>query len=277
MKIETPTTTRVPRPRKCDIFRVDVSATHYAEVVRYAIDCAQRGTSALLDFMPVHGLVMGARDAHFRQVLNSFDVVAPDGQPVRWALNKFHNANLSDRVYGPELMVRLCRAAADENVGVYLYGSTTDVIEKLSAKLLSMYPALKIVGTESPPFRALTAEEDAAVVARINASGAGLVFIGIGCPRQEAFAVAHRTSIKAVQLCVGAAFDFHAGTKKMAPAWMQKRGLEWLYRLVQEPGRLWKRYFVNNSLFLLYAARETFRRRSTRVEAGENDLAGTGL
>lgn len=269
-------TNRVARPRKCDIFRVNVSATKYEEVVRYAIDCAKRGASALLDFMPVHGLVMGARDEQFRAVLNDFDVVAPDGQPVRWALNKFHGANLSDRVYGPELMIRLCRAAADEGVGIYLYGSTTDVLKKLSAKLLSTYPSLKIVGTESPPFRALTAEEDAATVARINASGAGLVFIGIGCPRQEAFAVAHRASIKAVQLCVGAAFDFHAGTKTMAPAWMQKRGLEWLYRLTQEPGRLWKRYFVNNSLFMLYAAREIFRRRSSRVEAGEEDLAAIG-
>src|ERR1051325_2895661 len=108
------TTPRVPRPRKCDIFHVDVSATRYDEVVRYAIDCAHRGASALLDFMPVHGLIMGARDEKFRSILNAFDVVAPDGQPVRWALNKFHGTNLSDRVYGPELMVRLCRAAADE-------------------------------------------------------------------------------------------------------------------------------------------------------------------
>ncbi len=130
-----------------------------------------------------------------------------------------------------------------------------DVLNNLKTKLEDKYPAIKIVGVESPPFRPLTPEENDAVIDRINASGAGLVFIGLGCPRQDVFAYENRLRIKAVQLCVGAAFDFHAGTKKMAPPWMQKRGLEWLFRLTQEPGRLWKRYLVTNSTFVYLMTR----------------------
>jgi N-acetylglucosaminyldiphosphoundecaprenol N-acetyl-beta-D-mannosaminyltransferase len=123
-----------------------------------------------------------------------------------------------------------------------------------------MCPALVIAGFESPPFRALT-EAEAAL--RINASGAGLVFIGLGCPKQEAFAYRHRHSIRAVQVCVGAAFDFHAGVKPTAPAWMQKRGLEWLYRLIKEPGRLWKRYLVTNTTYCALFARYAVQKRLT--------------
>src|SRR5204863_3570670 len=148
------------------------------------------------------------------------------------------------------LMLRLCRAAAAAGVSIYLYGGNPAVAEKLRANLLAACPGLEIAGYEAPPFRALTPDEDEAVVERINASGAGLVFIGLGCPKQDHFAFEHRDRLRAVQLCVGAAFDFHAGVKKMAPAWMQRRGLEWLFRLGQEPGRLWRRYLVTNSRFV---------------------------
>jgi N-acetylglucosaminyldiphosphoundecaprenol N-acetyl-beta-D-mannosaminyltransferase len=130
-----------------------------------------------------------------------------------------------------------------------------EVLERLAQRLLGQFPSLKIVGMESPPFRALTSDEDDAVVQRINDSGAGLLFIGLGAPKQEVFAAQHRQKIKAVQVCVGAAFDFHAGVKSTAPAWMQKRGLEWLYRLCKEPGRLWKRYLITNSTYLMLFAK----------------------
>jgi exopolysaccharide biosynthesis WecB/TagA/CpsF family protein len=210
--------------------------------------------------------------------MNAFDIIAPDGQPVRWALNKFHKANLNDRVYGPELTIRLCGAAAEAGVPIYLYGSSPEVIELLSTNLIAKYPTLQIVGKESPPFRALTPEEDLEVIDRINASGAGLVFLGTGCPKQELFAYNHRESIKGVQLCVGAAFDFHAGKKKIAPAWMQKRGLEWLYRLCSEPRRLWKRYFVTNSIFVLLVLRELFRggKREAAIREEEVESLATG-
>jgi N-acetylglucosaminyldiphosphoundecaprenol N-acetyl-beta-D-mannosaminyltransferase len=158
---------------------------------------------------------------------------------------------LRERVYGPELMLRLCDAAIRRKVGIYLYGGTPASIERLKARLLDRFPELVISGSESPPFRPLTPDEDEAVVARINASGAGLVFIGLGCPKQDHFAADHRDRVHAVQLCVGAAFDFHAGITPMAPRWMQKHGLEWLFRLCREPRRMWRRYLFTNTQFVL--------------------------
>ena len=240
----------IPWPRKHTLFNgVKVSATNYDELVRACVSAAELHLPATIDLMPVSVLIPAVQNADLREKLNQFEVVAPDGQPVRWSLNYFHRTRLTDRVYGPELTRRLCAAAAEHGIGVYLYGSTQEVLEKLTRNLQHMFPTLRIVGAHSPPFRPLTPEEDRDVIERINNSGAGLVFIGTGGPRQELFAHAHRDSIHAVQVCVGAAFDFHAGTKKMAPPWMQKRGLEWLFRLVQEPGRLWKRYLVQNTIF----------------------------
>ena len=242
-------------PSRHDLFGVSVSATSYDDAAEVIIAAAKRRQSAVVTHLPVHGIVTAACDRQYRAKVNTFDLVAPDGQPVRWALNKFHATSLSDRVYGPELMLRLCRRAADEGVGVYLFGSTPDVVERLKNRLGAQCPELRIAGCESPPFRPLSAEETTGAVERINASGAGLVFIGLGCPRQDVFAFENRDRIRAVQLCVGAAFDFHAGNKKMAPPWMQRRGLEWLFRLKEEPKRLWKRYLVTNSIFVALVAR----------------------
>lgn len=249
-------------PDKYDLFGVHVSVTTYDECVERIMQAAQRRQSALVTFMPVHGLVTAATDAGYRTAINDFDIVAPDGQPVRWALNQFHQAGLTDRVYGPQTTLLVCREAARRGVGVYLYGSTDEVLDQLTIKLTELCPGLKIVGHQSPPFRAMSQDELQQAVDRINASGAGIVMVGLGCPRQDFFAREHRDAIRAVQMCVGAAFDFHAGNKKMAPAWMQKKGLEWLFRLTQEPGRLWRRYLVTNSIFLFLCAREYARRLS---------------
>jgi exopolysaccharide biosynthesis WecB/TagA/CpsF family protein len=247
---------RVRFPAKVELFNgVLMTPTRYAEVVDVAMAAAEARQPATFAFAANHILAMAAGDAAFRDRMNDFDVVAPDGQPVRWAMNAFHAAGLTDRVYGPELTRRLCAAAAEQGVSIYLYGSTPTVIDQLCAKLREMFPKLVIAGAESPPFRPLTPDEDAAVVQRINDSGAGLLFIGIGAPKQENFAHAHRHSIRPVQLCVGAAFDFHAGVKGTAPAWMQARGLEWLYRLVKEPRRLWRRYLLTNSQYVLLFAK----------------------
>ncbi|HEX8912270.1 MAG TPA: WecB/TagA/CpsF family glycosyltransferase [Humisphaera sp.] len=238
-------------PAKVELFNgVRMTPTTYAEVVDTLIAAAKARQPAITAFAANHILSMAATDPAFRARMNDFDLVAPDGQPVRWAMNYFHKAGLTDRVYGPNLTWKLCAAAAERGVSIYLYGSKPEVIEKLKARLLEAFPKLVIAGAESPPFRPLTAEEDAAVVERINNSGAGLLFIGIGAPKQENFAHAHKDSIVPVQVCVGAAFDFHAGVKGSAPEWMQKRGLEWLYRFASEPRRLWKRYLVTNSVYL---------------------------
>ena len=255
-KPDTQATDSIVWPRKCDVFGVGVSATTYEECERVIIAAAKRHLSATVTHTSSHGLTDAARDEKFRAVINSFDIVAPDGQPVRWLVNKFHKANLPDRCYGPELMIRLCRAAARQGVSIYLYGSSQKVLDAMSWNLKQQCPNLIIAGVESPPFRALTPEETEAAIKRINDSGAGLVFIGLGCPRQDYFASENKQKIKAVQLAVGAAFDFHAGNKKMAPRWMQKRGLEWFYRLTQEPTRLWKRYFlIHTTLAMLLTKR----------------------
>ncbi|MEM8739029.1 MAG: WecB/TagA/CpsF family glycosyltransferase [Planctomycetota bacterium] len=246
---------------KCDLFGVGVTAAGPDAVVDRVMDWAHDRRSAVVDFMPVHGLIVAVRDAEHRARMNGFDLVACDGQPIRWSLNRFYDAGLAERVYGPTTMLRVCERCAAEGVGVYLYGGRPEVLETLVARLCERLPGLKIVGAESPPFRPLTEEEDGKAVRRINASGAGVVFLGLGCPRQEVFAAEHRGRIRGVQLCVGAAFDFHAGAVKQAPAWMQRRGLEWLYRLTREPGRLWKRYLVTNSIFVALFLRRCVRGR----------------
>lgn len=240
---------------KRDLFGVGVTAAGPQPVIDQVMDWAHDRRSATVDFMPVHGLIEAVRNKEHRERMNGFDLVACDGQPIRWALNRFHKAGLAERVYGPTTMLQVCRRCAAEGVGIYLYGGRPEVLETLCHNLLEKLPELKIVGAESPPFRPLTEEEDTKAVKRINASGAGVIFLGIGCPRQEIFAADHRRALRGVQMCVGAAFDFHAGAVKQAPVWMQKRGLEWLYRLTREPGRLWKRYLVTNSLFVMLYTR----------------------
>jgi exopolysaccharide biosynthesis WecB/TagA/CpsF family protein len=251
-------------PRKVDLFGLGVSVTAYDEATAAILEAAREGVPGVVSCHAVHAIVTASRDPALRDKVNTFDMVTPDGQPVRWALNLLHGARLSERVYGPALMLRICGAAAAAGVPIYLYGGNPAVAEKLQSNLLANFPKLHIAGNEAPPFRPLSPEEDRAVVDRINRSGAGVVFIGLGCPKQDLFAYEHRDTIRAVQVCVGAAFDFHAGVKPMAPAWMQRHGLEWFYRLCQEPGRLWRRYLVTNSLFLAQLTAALLRGRRGR-------------
>ena len=236
-------------PRKHDIFGVNVSATDYDEAAECVIDAARRRAGGAVTHMAVHALVTAAKDPAYRARVNAFELVAPDGQPVRWAVNRFGKEQLADRVYGPELMLRLCRCAAEEGIGVYLYGSTPEVVTRLRDNLIAQFPSLRVVGCEPSAFRKLAPQESRELESRVNDSGAGLLFLGLGCPLQETFASEHRARIQAVQMCVGAAFDFHAGNKPMAPPWMQRSGLEWVFRLASEPGRLWRRYLFTNTTF----------------------------
>ncbi len=252
--------TEVIWPPKYNVCGVQISATDYDQTVRCLIDAAQRRISAVASFFAVHAVVTAGNDPQLQAQVNSFEIVAPDGQPVRWALRWLHGVRLADRVYGPETTLRLCQAASVARVPVYLYGSANDtILAALQTRLLSRFPDLIIAGAEVPPFRALTPEEDDSLVRRINDSGAGLLLIGLGCPKQDQFAAAHRDRIQAVQCCVGAAFDFHAGVKKMAPPWMQRLGLEWFFRLCQEPRRLAQRYFQTNTVFVVRVIRSFIR------------------
>ena len=239
-------------PKKFNVFGIGVSSTSYREALEVVINAAKQKTSLCITHLAVHGLVTSARDEHLKNIINKFDIVAPDGQPVKNALNLLYKTKLIDRVCGPLFILLVCERAAAEGIGVYLYGSQLRVVQKLRDNLLKKYTKLRIVGSEPSIFRPLTADEDKVLVENINNSKAGIVFIGLGCPLQERFAYEHRNKIQAVQICVGAAFDFHAGEKKIAPRWMQKYSLEWMFRLLQEPRRLFKRYLVTNTLFLFF-------------------------
>lgn len=196
----------------------------------------------------------GVQDAEHRYRLNQFDLVTPDGQPVRWALNVLHGTHLSNRVYGPTLTLAICAAAAEQDLPIYLYGSKPEVLEQLSANLCALYPGLVIAGAEPSKFRRTTPEEQIAIAKRIRASGAKITFVGLGCPRQEIFAYEYRDLLQMPVVAVGAAFDYHAGLLEEPPAWVQDHGLQWLYRLVQEPRRLWRRYLLLNPAFLTLLA-----------------------
>lgn len=248
-------------PERKEIFGVKVTPTTYEEAISFIIDAAEKGVAACIDFMPVHGLMTAVKVLQFNTAINEmFDMVCPDGQPVRWALNKFHNCNLTNRVYGPTLTIKLISEAAQRSIPVFFYGSSTEVLAKLRKNLLLKFPDLIISGMESPPFRELSEQEGDAAAQRIVDSGAKILFIGLGCPKQELWAAKMKEHIPMPMLCVGAAFDFHAGTLKQAPSWMQKRGLEWLYRFCKEPKRLWKRYMLTNSTFMVLCVKRFFSR-----------------
>lgn len=198
----------------------------------------------------VHSVVTTTLDPEFKMVINNADMSAPDGAPIAWALRHLGYAS-QERINGPDLMWRYLSKAEQLGQTVFFYGSTDATLKKLRAAVAAGFPKLLIAGAYSPPFRAPTIQEDQFEVDMINRSGANVVFIGLGCPKQERWMAAHCGRINAVMVGVGAAFDYHAGTVKRAPLWWQKHGLEWLYRLHSEPRRLFKRYLVTNTLFIL--------------------------
>ena len=238
-------------PEKFDLFGVSVSATTYISAADAILNAARRRRGGLVTALAVHGVVEASTHPELNEVINSYDMVTPDGQPVRIALNSLHDKKLASRVAGPDLMLLLCDRCEATGMPIYLYGSTRFVVDTLRDRLVHRFPYLKIVGAEPSLFRPITEQESQELAERINKSGAGIVFIGLGCPLQEKFAFQHRDLFQPVQFCVGAAFDFHAGLKRRAPQWMRDFWLEWFFRMMQEPGRLWKRYLTTNTLFVV--------------------------
>ena len=215
-------------------------------IIRAAVERKTMSVSALA----VHGLMTGALDREQKFRLNQFSLLVPDGQPVRWALNWLHRAPLRERVYGPNLMLRVCARAAREGLPVYFYGSTPEILQSLRQSLQLRFPGLVIAGMESSRFRRLSLIEREQLAERVRSSGAAIVFVGLGCPRQEVFVYEFRELVSMPLLAVGAAFPFLAGIVPQAPMWMQKFGLEWLFRLWSEPRRLWRRYLFLNPTYL---------------------------
>jgi len=196
-------------------------------------------------------MVMEAYDsAEFREVVKSADIVTPDGMPLVW-LMRMRGYKNQERVYGPALMLRILEPAEEKGISVGFLGGSNETLNLLVQKMVSRFPGLKIAYQYSPPYRALSDEEDRLITDAIRNSGAKILFVGLGCPKQEKWIHAHKKRIPAVMVGVGAAFDFHAGVKKQAPGWMQRAGLEWLFRMLTEPGRLWKRYFIHNPRFVI--------------------------
>jgi len=272
------------------VLGANIDALSWDAALDRLLGWARSRESRYVTICNVHVVVSASQDADYRAIINGSDMATPDGAPVAWMLRRQGFAS-QPRISGPDVMWALCERCAAEGLPIYCYGSTAPTLALLEARLRAAFPALKLT-MESPPFRALSAEEDAAAVARINASGAGIVFVGLGCPKQERWMAEHRgpvdsvrpepveghegfdklspngggdervtgrrhpMQVNAVMIGVGAAFDFHAGTVRRAPAWMRDNGLEWLHRLASEPGRLWKRYLVTNTLFIVGAARQ---------------------
>lgn len=233
-----------------NILGIRIAAVDYESAVEAIVEAARARRAMSVSALAVHGVMTGALDPTHRFRLNHLDLLVPDGQPVRWALGWLHHIRLADRVYGPLLMLKLCERAAVDGIPIFLFGGSETLLAALRERLTSRTPGLVIAGVKSSRFRRLTVEEERELVESVHASGAGLLFIGLGCPRQEVSAFELQSFLSMPVVAVGAAFNFHAGLLPQAPPAMQRAGLEWLYRLAMEPRRLWRRYVFLNPLYL---------------------------
>jgi exopolysaccharide biosynthesis WecB/TagA/CpsF family protein len=235
---------------KKNVLGILVNALNYEAAVSKILAAASAGKPMSVSALAVHGVMTGVLDSTHRYRLNHLDLVLPDGQPVRWALNLLYHTQLPDRVYGPNTMLQICERAAEEGLSIYLYGSKASVLEALSHNLCQRFPKLIIAGTQPSKFRQVSPQEKQEIVQQIRNSGAAITFVGLGCPRQEVWAYEYRDDLSMPLIAVGAAFDFHAGTLAKSPEFLSKIGLEWLFRLIKEPKRLWKRYLFLNPLYI---------------------------
>lgn len=258
---QTITTQPGPRLAGADVLGARINALDWRETLEVLVGWAARSESRYVCISNVHMVVTARNDRALADALNQADMATPDGAPIAWMLRRL-GFDKQTRISGTELMLAYLEGAARRGESVFLLGGTVAVLADLQRHLYARIPGMVIAGAVSPPFRPPTPEEDEALVQQINASGARTVWVGLGCPKQEIWMHQHRGRVNAVMFGVGAAFDFISGAKPRAPLWMQNNGLEWLHRLLSEPGRLWRRYLVTNTLFVLGAARQLlFSRR----------------
>lgn len=236
---------------RVDVLGVRVSAVNPNSALARIGGWVERGDRQYVCVTGVHGVMESQADPGLLAVHNASGLTVPDGVPLVWCARRAGSAETA-RVYGPDLMLAVLERAAERGWSSYFYGGAPGVPEQLASTMAARFPGLRVAGSESPPFRPLTAQESLEVVERINGSGADLVWVGLSTPKQERWMAAHRAGLDAaVLLGVGAAFDFHTGRVRQAPSWMQTRGLEWLFRLAVEPRRLWRRYLSNNPRFVV--------------------------
>ncbi|MEZ5403260.1 MAG: WecB/TagA/CpsF family glycosyltransferase [Bryobacteraceae bacterium] len=230
-----------------------VDPTSYDDASERVLDWVRSDTPAYVCVSTVHMVMEAYDEPSYQRAVNRANLVTPDGVPLVWCLRMLGNSAAS-RVYGPDLTPRLLEEAAAHLIPVGFYGGAPAVVDKLVATVKRDFPGVEVAYAESPPFRPLSPEEDEAVVRRIRESGARILFVGLGCPKQERWMASHCHRLNTVMLGVGAAFDFLTGAKPQAPRWMMRAGLEWLFRLVTEPRRLWLRYLKHNPRFVLLFA-----------------------
>jgi N-acetylglucosaminyldiphosphoundecaprenol N-acetyl-beta-D-mannosaminyltransferase len=262
--------TPVPSERRRDtenVVGMPVDVIDWNGAVDRILGWASNRESRMVCICAVHSIVTALQNDGHAKSLQTADMVTPDGAPIAWMLRAKGHRNQA-RISGPDLMMKCCERAAETGEGMFLYGGTPETLEILEQQLKARFPGLRIAGSFSPPFRAMTAEEDEAVIDMISKSGAGIVWVGLGCPKQEAWMYAHLGRVKAVMVGVGAAFDFNAGVVKRAPVWMQRSGLEWLYRMSQDPRRLARRYAATNAIFVFAALKDLLSTRASLRAAG---------
>jgi exopolysaccharide biosynthesis WecB/TagA/CpsF family protein len=245
---------RMIAPGKRNIVGILINDADLESATEMVIDAARRRIPFAVSALAVHGVMEGVLDSTHRYRLNNLELVVADGQPVRWALNHIHSVGLRERVYGPSLAWAVMKRAEQEGLSVYFYGSTNDVLSLMCAKVYKNFPKLRIAGSASSTFGRISAEAADGIKDQIRQSGAQIVFVGLGCPRQEVWAYEFRDRLGVPVIAVGAAFPFIAGTLPQAPLWMQNRGLEWLFRLCMEPRRLWRRYLLLSPAYLFLVA-----------------------
>lgn len=233
--------------KTCNILGTNIAVTNMAETVAYIEEHIDELRGKYICVSNVHTTVTGYEEADYRNIQNTAALALPDGKPLS-LYSKKHGFPEAERVTGPDLMLALF--ARDNGLKHYFYGSSEETLALLKEKLAEKYPHLQIAGMVSPPFRELSEAEDKEMVDQINASGADIIWVGLGAPKQEKWMYAHKDHVNGVMIGVGAGFDYHAGNIKRAPGWMQKLSLEWLYRLLQDPKRLFKRYLVTNTRYL---------------------------
>lgn len=235
--------------RKCTVITTDISTGSYQSYLDDIDRLAEKRTSSYVCVANVHMAIEAWKDKSFSDVINSSDITVPDGMPLAKSV-KILTGKEQERAAGMDMMPDILERAGEKNFKVYLYGSTTDILECIVDKIEKTIPKLEIAGICSPPFRSLTEQEETDIVSNINESGANIVLVALGCPKQEKWMANNKGKINSVMIGVGGAFPVYAGKQKRAPKWMQNMSLEWFYRLCQEPARLCKRYFVTNTLFL---------------------------
>lgn len=235
-----------------NIIGLKISLTDYSNAIGSVMLWSQNDKPCYICAANVHMLMEAHDSPDFARIVNEADLVTPDGMPLVWMMRLKGQRN-QQRVYGPTLMLNVLAMAARENIPVGFYGGAPHVLDTLVERMKERFNGLNVVYSYSPPFRELSPQEKEEVVGNIDRSGVRILFVGLGCPKQEIWMAEHRGKVHAVMLGVGAAFDFHSGVKSQAPSWMQSLGLEWLFRLLTEPRRLWKRYLYHNSRFIFLA------------------------